>query len=161
MNENFYNQRPGYAPQPAVSTMPKKKNPFSFIFKRLFVFLLIVICIGVIGYLIVAYENHKNTLSDDMASAYSAVFLSTGQVYFGRIEMIDPNFLVLSSVYSVQTAVAGQNTSSSPSISLSKLTEQLHGPTDRMYIHLSSVTFYEHLRPDSKVVQSIESHQGQ
>jgi hypothetical protein len=40
---------------------------------------------------------------------------------------------------------------------LIKLGNELHGPTDKMYINRSQVLFYEQLRKDSQVVVNIES----
>jgi hypothetical protein len=38
---------------------------------------------------------------------------------------------------------------------LVKLGNELHGPTDELYINPNQVVFYEFLRDDSKVVESI------
>lgn len=93
------------------------------------------------------------------ASAYSAVFLSNGQVYFGRLKSQSSSEFVLTDVYYLQLAGNGQAQTqlSEPKFSLIKLGNELHGPTDELFINTQQVLFWENLRGDSKVVQSIES----
>lgn len=96
--------------------------------------------------------------------AYSAVFLTNGQVYFGKMEKNDRTEIVLNDVYYLQvTPEGGQtsqqtlNTLNQTRFNLVKLGDELHGPTDELFINRSQVIFYEYLRDDSKVVESIKS----
>ena len=88
---------------------------------------------------------------------YQAVFLTNGQVYFGKISGIDKNFIVLKNIYYLQAVqpLQGESAQSQP-FSLVKLGKELHGPTDVMYINMSQVLFYEDLREDSSVVKTIK-----
>jgi hypothetical protein len=107
-------------------------------------------------------------------SAYQAVFLTSGQVYFGKLERLTAKEVVIVDVYYLQTidnpqqasnvkTNANANVSSSaatpPQYSLIKLGSELHGPQDRMYISRSQVLFTEDLKDSSQVVSSIRSQQ--
>ena len=90
------------------------------------------------------------------STQYQAVFLSSGQVYFGKLEL-KQGWLVLKDVYylqvddgSVQTAADGSN------FQLVKLGSEIHGPEDVMYIDVGNVLFWENMRDDSQVLQAIQ-----
>jgi hypothetical protein len=102
------------------------------------------------------------------SSEYQAVFLTNGQVYFGKIKGTDDNYLTLSDIYYLQVIqpplqgsgqdAAGQPTTAEgqqPQISLVKLGQELHGPVDEMHINRSQVLFYEDLKTDGSVVKAI------
>lgn len=94
---------------------------------------------------------------DPNASEYYAVFLTNGQVYFGQLKEKNNREFVLTNVYYLQlsdTATAQQELSESR-FSLVKLGDELHGPTDEMFINMDNLLFYEKLKKDSKVVESI------
>ncbi len=98
---------------------------------------------------------------------YQAVFLSNGQVYFGRVTEVNRQTLVLEDIYYLQAfqpLQAGEegNVSliSGQDFSLVKLGDELHGPEDRMNINLDHVLFTENLRNDSAVVKAIAEYQG-
>lgn len=94
------------------------------------------------------------------ASAYQAVFLTNGQVYFGALSGPNNDYVTLKDIYYLQ--VGPQQGSAQPnqpapqqSISLVKLGNELHGPVDEMHISRSQVLFYEDLKPDGQVVKAI------
>jgi len=92
---------------------------------------------------------------------YSAVFLSNGQVYFGKMTHKDDSEIVLTDVFYLQ--LSGDDTLKETKLnetkfSLIKLGNELHGPTDKLYIITSQVLFYESLREDSRVVQAIQNY---
>ena len=101
-------------------------------------------------------------------SDYSAVFLTNGQVYFGKINSMDMTQVDLRDIYYLQ--VNQQNLQSgdkktadataAPDISLVKLGNELHGPNDRMRINRSQVLFTESLKSDSKVVTAIGNYKS-
>jgi hypothetical protein len=96
-------------------------------------------------------------------SDYSAVFLTNGQVYFGKLDKLTDTEVDIKDIYYLQ--VNQQNlqpadsktpaASASPDISLVKLGNELHGPNDRMRINRQQVLFTESLKSDSKVVKAI------
>jgi hypothetical protein len=92
-----------------------------------------------------------------------AVFLTNGQVYFGKIGEINKSYLSLSNIYylNVNQQVqpnqkdANGNSNSNNSISLVKLGCELHGPVDRMVINREQITFWENLKDDGQVSKAI------
>jgi hypothetical protein len=75
-----------------------------------------------------------------------AVFLNTGQVYFGNITEMNSKYLVINNIYYLQTANNnGGTNSSSPNVTLVKLGCELHRPYDKMVVNRDQVTFWENL----------------
>jgi hypothetical protein len=105
---------------------------------------------------------------------YQAVFLTNGQVYFGKLDF-EHKWAVLHDIYYLQkteqlqqavgAAPADPNLlPSNPSnqqFQLVKLGTELHGPEDEMFIDRDKILFWENLRDDSRVVQKIKESQSQ
>lgn len=98
---------------------------------------------------------------------YQAVFLSNGQVYFGKIKSITGSTYTLDSIYYLQQNVQNQSKDSKDTtpqqnqLSLTKLGKELHGPEDTMYVERQQVLFWENLKDDSQVVTKIKEAQKQ
>lgn len=90
-----------------------------------------------------------------------AVFLNTGQVYFGNIHSINKEYLVLTNVYYLQSNNTSGNNSSNQNISLVKLGCELHRPYDTMVVNLTQVTFWENLQSDGQVGKAVAQFQQQ
>lgn len=97
---------------------------------------------------------------------YQAVFLSNGQVYFGKVTDANSQTLVLENIYylrsagNLQVSEAKDSTAApADNFSLIKLGNELHGPEDKMSINLSQVLFTENLKADSKVVEAIRAYE--
>lgn len=90
---------------------------------------------------------------------YQSVFLTNGQVYFGKISNMDNNFVTLTDIYYLQVGPQqGSGTSTTTAqqeIHLVKLGQELHGPTDEMHISRQQILFYEDLKDDGQVVTAI------
>ena len=140
---------------------------------------LVIIIIILIGGLYLTYAHRGGSLfssskiekdSGSNISDYSAIFLTNGQVYFGKIVSRTDQELDIQDIYYLQVnqniQQADQTTSSkatptpspSPQVSLVKLGNELHGPNDRMRINISQVLFTESLKSDSKVVKAIQDY---
>jgi hypothetical protein len=93
------------------------------------------------------------------SSGYEAVFLTNGQVYFGKLSHPGDDYVQLDDIYYLQVGPqqgSGSTASTSPqSISLVKLGNELHGPVDQMHINRSQILFYEDLKSDGQVVKAI------
>lgn len=103
--------------------------------------------------------------SGENVSDYSAVFLTNGQVYFGKIQGKTATEIDLRDIFylqvSQQNLQQGGNATpapQNPDVSLVKLGNELHGPTDRMSINMEQVLFTESLKSDSKVVTAISDY---
>jgi hypothetical protein len=98
---------------------------------------------------------------------YQAVFLTNGQVYFGKVSDVNNGYVKLSDIYYLQVQQSVQPTDNKSSnnnnsqVSLAKLGSELHGPEDTMYISRQQVLFWENLKNDGKVVQAINSYKQQ
>ena len=102
---------------------------------------------------------------------YQAVFLTNGQVYFGKVNSFDPSYIELIDIYYLQVKPvlqqgdeenSNRNSNSQQQkseISLVKLGNELHGPMDRMMINKDQVVFVEDLKNDSKVTDAIRRFQ--
>lgn len=90
-----------------------------------------------------------------------AVFLTNGQVYFGKIKAINDKFLDLRSIYylnvnqQVQPNQKDKDTTQATQVKLVKLGCELHSPTDKMVINRDQVSFWENLNDDGQVAQAI------
>lgn len=91
-------------------------------------------------------------------SQYQAVFLSNGQVYFGKLYREKSSYVILREVYYLQVMQQLQpgQTDATANINLVKLGAELHGPTDEMRINRDHILFVENLKDDSQVVQGIK-----
>lgn len=96
---------------------------------------------------------------------YQAVFLTNGQVYFGKVSKVDNSYVKLSKIYYLQVQQQvqpkDQKNTDQPQVSLAKLGSELHGPEDTMYISRQQVLFWENLKDDGKVVQAIKNYTSQ
>ncbi|HUY85207.1 MAG TPA: hypothetical protein VMU97_01700 [Candidatus Dormibacteraeota bacterium] len=97
-----------------------------------------------------------------------AVFLNTGQVYFGNVKALNSKYVVLTNIYYLQTSggsASGSSSSSSASsnsnITLVKLGCELHEPYDQMVINNSQVTFWENLQDNGQVAKAVQTFEKQ
>jgi hypothetical protein len=93
-----------------------------------------------------------------------AVFLNTGQVYFGNIKSANSKYFVLSNIYYLQTANSSgstASTSSNSNVSLVKLGCELHEPFDQMVINRDQVTFWENLQDNGQVAKAVATFKQQ
>ena len=125
--------------------------------------ILVVAIIGALIYL-VKYTGVVSSLMSQTVNkdAYSAVFLQNGQVYFGKITKNTKDEMILKNVYYLQVDGSGADAAAAAQarFNLVQLGNELHGPTDELFINKSQITFFEYLRPDSKVVETINSQQA-
>lgn len=102
---------------------------------------------------------------------YQAVFLTNGQVYFGKLANPDDKYVTISDIFYLQVQQSSnnsgnnlQNASNSADtnaqVSLAKLGSELHGPEDKMYIAHDQVLFWENLTNNGKVAQAISTYRN-
>lgn len=84
---------------------------------------------------------------------YQAVFLEGGDIYFGKLQNIDSQFPVLKDVYYVR--VESAEATSGQLVKLGQI--EPHGPKDEMIINRNHILFWENLRPDSRIIETIRS----
>lgn len=106
---------------------------------------------------------------DEDEATWQAVFLSSGQVYFGHLGDTDGDEFDLTNIYYLQVQQvlqpapepANTTANASQQVSLAKLGKfELHCPIDKMTINREQVLFWETLQNDSKVVKAINEYAG-
>lgn len=99
------------------------------------------------------------------SSKYQAVFLTSGQVYFGKLQFLNDDYMKLTDVFYIQSSTTDSESDNpqksktdSNNMQLIKLGNEIHGPDDAMVISRDQVLFYENLKSDGKVTQSIQQY---
>jgi hypothetical protein len=154
-------------PTPRTTTAHRNRSPHEE--KSAKRFLMPVIGIIIVGALLVggwlAWSKMQTASSTGIDSdKYQAVFFTNGQVYFGKLHNLNQQYLKLTDIYYIQktdatTGDSSENPQKSSSdqadVQLIKLGQELHGPEDAMVINRDQVLFYENLKSDGKVAETI------
>ena len=127
---------------------------------KILVILLIVSSIIFIIYMGALVFTRNSTNSALRSKQYQAVFLTNGQVYFGKLSQVDSNWVKVTDIFYLQVQQTVQpkdstKTDQSSQVSLAKLGNELHGPDDAMYVNRDQILFWENLKADGKVVTAI------
>src|SRR5688572_973049 len=154
------------SPQPAASRAPsgssdgKKSSAWRgspMWLKVIWITLLFAGTVLVISLLALLYlgGDKESKLVDK--TKFQAVFLTSGQVYFGNIVSVNDSFVDLKNIYylSVNQQVPPKENEKA-SVSLVKLGCELHGPVDQMVINREQITFWENLKTDGQVSKAID-----
>ena len=138
--------------------------------KRIFLWVVYVIVAAAIVFAVVSTKGfgllNKN---NNNSSGWQAVFLTNGQVYFGHLSDMNQQFVKLTNIFYLQvnqqqslqsssSSSPSTGSSSSPNLTLIKLGNELHGPTDQMNINRDQILFTEDLKSSSQVVSSINKY---
>jgi len=134
---------------------------------KILALLLIVASVAIIGWL--GQKGFASMTADSAVKSkeYQAVFLTNGQVYFGKFSKVNSSYVELTDIFYLQVQQTVQPTTSSSSsdnnqqVSLAKLGGELHGPEDEMFISRSQVLFWENLKDTGKVVKAIKDYKAQ
>lgn len=130
---------------------------------------LVVLVVVVVGLMFAWNAKNSGTTgaSGVEKDKYQAVFMTNGQVYFGKLAKVDAGYTELTDVYYLQVQQSVQPgteepaaNAEQPQVSLTKLGNELHGPTDKMHISKDQVLFWENLKDDSTVVKAIKDYQS-
>ncbi len=96
--------------------------------------------------------SNENLLVD--TSKIQAVFLANNQVYFGKINVLDKDYIHMSNVHYLrvsQQVQPGQEGAANTPPELVRIGCELHRPTDNMVINRSQVTFWENLKNETDI----------
>ncbi len=109
-------------------------------------------------------EERKVTTGEENIDkeVFQAVFLHSGQVYFGKITKLTETQLTLENIYYLSTESGSKDINSlgdGPG-GLIKLGKELHGPEDQMFIERLQLDFYENLKPDGQVSKAIKDYEA-
>ncbi|HRY63253.1 MAG TPA: hypothetical protein P5267_01440 [Patescibacteria group bacterium] len=142
--------------------------------KAFITLLIVIILVLMAGFCVDRYTNislfgEKNSATPSLASysadSYYAVFLSNGQVYFGKISKTDNKYTTIDDIYYIQVSqdlqqVTPPGTTPQQQLSLVKLGQELHGPKDFMQVNNDHIIFTEELKTDGKVVEAITAYKA-
>ncbi len=148
------------------SHAPARAGLGSGILTTVLVVLLIITSIMAIAWFGTRLASSGGTSGAVKSKQYQALFLTNGQVYFGKLKNVNNSYVKLTDIYYLQVQQQVQpkdnaaNSGASPSVSLAKLGSELHGPEDNMYVSRDQVLFWENLKDDGKVVQAIKDYQS-
>lgn len=111
----------------------------------------------------VLFRGSSNGLGDVKSGQYQAVFLSNGQVYFGKLQSGAGDTYNLTKVFYLQaaqtdTANPQKTDTTASNMELVKLGNEVHGPEDSMIIARGQVLFYENLKADGKVAKTMQEY---
>ncbi len=155
------NVEPSTTPRMSSPRAPKEAKSFKR-FGLPFIIIVAILAISVAGWFV--WSNMQNAGTAIDKSKYQAVFFTNGQVYFGKLQPVNGDYLQLTDIYYLQTQAGETTDPNNPqatstdqsNIQLIKLGDEVHGPEDKMIISKDQVLFYENLKTDGKVAQSID-----
>ncbi len=131
--------------------------------KKLGRFIIIAIIIILLAWAIYRLLIIPLGIFPQLYTNYQAVFLTNGQVYFGKLYHEGSKYPTLREVYYLQVTQPPQplqeGQTPPANINLVKLGGELHGPTDEMRINRDQILFIENLKSDSRVLQAIKQFQ--
>lgn len=144
--------------------------------KAFITLLVVIVLVLVAGFCVDRFTNvslfgEKNSavsgssLASYSPDSYYAVFLSNGQVYFGKVSKTDDKYTTIEDIYYIQVSqdlqqVTPPGTTPQQQLSLVKLGQELHGPKDFMQVNNDHILFTEELKADGKVVEAITAYKA-
>ncbi len=133
--------------------------------------ILVIVIIIIIGWYGLAKFGVVNSSSSDniafVSGDWQAIFLTNGQVYFGKVKGTSDKTLTLADIYYLQVVSKPLQTTQQggaadqqqqQELTLVKLGNELHGPSDAMIINRDQILLTEKLKNDSKVVSAINDY---
>jgi len=159
-------QQPVQSSKPDNINIDKKHRHPSKWLKFGFVTLLYsgtVLAVAMLLFISFSRISHEQRYVD--SDLMQAVFVNVngtngGQVYFGKITKLTPEYIRLTNVFYIQNQAA-QNSKDTGSYNLVKLGCELHGPNDEMIINRDQVFFWENLKKDGQVTQKATEYYKQ
>lgn len=126
-------------------------------------FSITILAIGIAGLLYIGKDKEVKYVNKDVNQA---VFLTNGQVYFGKVTAITNEYVNLTNIYYLNSQQQdgdnnNNNQNQQTNFSLVKLGCELHGPADQMVINRSQISFWENLKSDGKVAKAIDQFEAQ
>jgi len=138
---------------------------------KVLVVILIIVIIVILGYFAFVTMGKGSGVSGDkiapVDNSWQAVFLTNGQVYFGKVKAVGEKTLALNDIYylqvitrPLQTSQVGTNqpAQTQQELTLIKLGNEIHGPQDSMLINRDQILLTEKLKNESKVVEAINNY---
>lgn len=106
-------------------------------------------------------SNSSNSSNSSFSSsAYVAIYMENGKIYFGKMQASDSDEPRLTDVFTLNVSSSqtqGQDAAQTD-FELVKLTDQFQSPTDLLVLSRNKILFWEPLKADSRVVEAIEKY---
>lgn len=112
---------------------------------------LVLVLATIAGIYAYRHRNDQRIMSD----RYQVVYMLTGQIYFGKLQNTDGQYLTLKNVYVIQGAQGADAAKTNSETNIVQVSRQVYGPDDSMAIRADQVQFWQNLRTDSKVAEAI------
>jgi hypothetical protein len=143
----------------------RPKGEWGRIFTVIIVAAIAILICGVIAFI----ATNGGVKSEDRyvdTGKLQAVFLNTGQVYFGHVKSLNNRYFVITDIYYLQSSNNGNSSNSgsnnsASNVTLVKLGCELHEPYDQMIINSDQVTFWENLQDNGQVAKAVAAFQKQ
>lgn len=110
----------------------------------------IIILLALVVWFLVQLLGSKETPALNSPSSYSAVYLSTGDIYFGKLAWFPKP--KMTNAWFIQKSLDNQN---QPQLNLLPFSSVSWGPTDEIFFNSKEIIFWTRLRTDSQIVQVI------
>lgn len=100
-------------------------------------------------------------------STYQGVFVSSGQVYFGKLEKLNDGYWKLADAFYIKLSPANKSAEQGAEPEPNELIkygtgdEQLYGPRDTVTINNDQVLYFVNMDENGKVVQAIKKYHDQ
>jgi hypothetical protein len=112
----------------------------------------LVIVVALVAAALARAANPSDSLSSSInRSEYQAVFLTNGQVFFGKLTVPGGDYYDLHHVYYLASGARGKT--GQGSLTIQKLTNDIHGPEDLVVLNQRQVLYVENLRPNGRAAQ--------
>jgi hypothetical protein len=131
--------------------LPKKK------FLMHYFLVLLTLAIVILGVSLIWWKISTANQQSVASEQYQAVYLNTGQIYFGKLQNTSGDFLTLKQAFTTQGQSATTQQTDQNQATIIKVSQQVYGPDDSIALKSNQVLFWQNLRNDSKVVQAIEA----
>jgi hypothetical protein len=145
-----------------IENLLNKKSRRELILWTAILMVVTVLLLSVLSFLFSGDSNLSRSLNWADPSKYQAIFLSNGQVYFGKVVNTNKDTLVLEDVFYLRAAeslqAGAEQIEQNENFSLIKLGNEIHGPEDNMKINLNHVMFVEDLKWESKIIEAINEY---
>ncbi len=142
-------------------TLPTKNQRSSKVGMIIIAAIVLLLVGGIVWYFM---QRGSGVASSIDPTKYQAVFFTNGQVYFGKLSVLNSEYMKLTNIYYLQNQSTTESDSSNPQessnsssqVQLIKLGEEVHGPEDEMVISKDQMLFFENLKNDGQVSQKIK-----
>jgi len=108
---------------------------------------------------VLVHQNWRTHAAPELSTPYHAVALTNNQVFFGRIDGLGSDYVVLRDVFYIQSRVVNAETKQVANV-LVKRGGEWHAP-DRMILNRQHVLLIEPVKADSQVDKLIAEQNKQ